>query len=123
MSPLHSKTANATNPPATRVNAAPPAGAPPQSGAGENPKNAASNATPAAAQAATPAPAPAVQAAKKADPTTSQPGDVPFGVPVANKPGFVISPFSPKGGYVDVRGMPSGIEVKDPYTGKVFRTP
>lgn len=49
--------------------------------------------------------------------------DLPYGVPVANKPGFVISPYSPDAGYVDIRGFSSGIEVKDPYTGKVFITP
>jgi hypothetical protein len=49
--------------------------------------------------------------------------DLPYGVSVPNKPGFVISPYSPNAGYVDVRGFPSGTEVKDPYTGKVFITP
>jgi hypothetical protein len=49
--------------------------------------------------------------------------DLPYGVPVANKPGFVISPYSPNTGYVDIRGFPSGTEVKDPFTGKVFITP
>ena len=41
--------------------------------------------------------------------------DIPYGIPVPNKPGFVTSPYSPKAGYVDVRGFPSGTEVKDPY--------
>lgn len=49
--------------------------------------------------------------------------DLPYGIPVPGKPGFVTSPFSPKSGYVDVRGFPSGTEVKDPYTGKTFLTP
>jgi hypothetical protein len=49
--------------------------------------------------------------------------DMPYGIPVPNKPGFVTSPFSPKSGYVDVRGFPSGTEVKDPYSGKTFLTP
>jgi hypothetical protein len=49
--------------------------------------------------------------------------DVPYGIPVPNKPGFVTSPFAPNGGYVDVRGFPSGTEVKDPYTDKIFLTP
>ena len=49
--------------------------------------------------------------------------DIPYGVPVPNKPGFVISPYSPNAGYVDIRGFPTGAEVKDPYTGKVFITP
>jgi hypothetical protein len=49
--------------------------------------------------------------------------DLPYGVPVPNKPGFVVSPYSPNTGYVDIRGFPSGTEVKDPYTGKVFIIP
>ena len=49
--------------------------------------------------------------------------DLPYGVSVPNKPGFVISPYSPNAGYVDIRGFLSGTEVKDPYTGKVFITP
>jgi len=49
--------------------------------------------------------------------------DIPYGIPVPNRPGFVTSPYSPKSGYVDVRGFPSGTEVKDPYSGKIFLTP
>lgn len=46
----------------------------------------------------------------------------PHAVPVPNKQGFVASPFATNK-VVDVRGFPSGTEVKDPYTGKVFITP
>jgi hypothetical protein len=49
--------------------------------------------------------------------------DIPYAIPVPNKPGFVTSPYAPKAGYVDVRGFPSGTEVKDPYSGKIFLTP
>ena len=56
-------------------------------------------------------------------PNKSSKRDIPYGIPVPNKPGFVTSPFSPKAGYVDVRGFPSGTEVKDPYSGKIFLTP
>jgi hypothetical protein len=47
----------------------------------------------------------------------------PYGIPVPNREGFVTSPYAANRGLVDVRGFPSGTEVKDPYTGKVFLTP
>lgn len=37
--------------------------------------------------------------------------------------GFVVSPHSPYSGNVDVRGYPPGMEVRDPYSGKVFTVP
>lgn len=58
-----------------------------------------------------PAPAPAV-------------GDLPVATPVQGKPGFVVSPYAPYEGLVDVRGFPSGTEVQDPYVrDKRFRVP
>jgi hypothetical protein len=58
-----------------------------------------------------------------APPNKNSKRDIPYGIPVPNRPGFVTSPYSPKSGYVDVRGFPSGTEVKDPYSGKIFLTP
>jgi hypothetical protein len=55
--------------------------------------------------------------------TRSSKRDIPYAIPVPNKPGFVTSPYAPKQGFVDVRGFPSGTEVTDPYTGKIFLTP
>jgi hypothetical protein len=49
--------------------------------------------------------------------------DIPYAVPVPNRPGYVTSPYAPNQGLVDVRNIPSGTEVTDPYTGKVFLTP
>jgi hypothetical protein len=56
-------------------------------------------------------------------PSRSSKRDIPYAIPVPNKPGFVTSPYAPKQGFVDVRGFPGGTEVIDPYTGKVFLTP
>lgn len=72
----------------------------------------------------TPMPVPLlVRSAAGVPPAKRSRRDMPYGIPVPNKPGFVTSPYAPKSGLVDVRGFPSGTEVKDPYTGKTFLTP
>jgi len=58
--------------------------------------------------------------------TTSAPSpgpELPYGAPIAGRPGFVNSPFAAKHQLVDVTGLPVGMEVKCPYTGKLFRVP
>jgi hypothetical protein len=45
------------------------------------------------------------------------------GIPVREKPGFVMSPYAPDKGYIDVRGFPVGTDVRDPYTGKIMKVP
>lgn len=50
-------------------------------------------------------------------------GDIPFGSAISGRPGFVNSPFAAKHQLVDVTGLPTGMEVKCPYTGKLFRVP
>lgn len=79
---------------------------------------------------ATPTPTPAVTTTTDIAPaptpaTTSAPTErnLPYGTPVAGKPGFVTSPHAPYAGYVDVRGFPPNTEVKDPYSGKIFLVP
>lgn len=79
---------------------------------------------PAPTPALTPMPVPLMVRSAAGVPPTKRPRrDLPYGIPVPNKAGFVTSPYAPKAGFVDVRGFPSGTEVKDPYTGKTFLTP
>lgn len=61
--------------------------------------------------------------AKRVVDGTNAKADLQYGTPVPGKQGFVTSPYAPDSGYIDVRGMAPGTEVKDPYTGKSFLTP
>ncbi len=56
-------------------------------------------------------------------PTTSPAVELPYGSSIAGRPGFVNSPYAAKHQLVDVTGLPVGMEVKCPYTGKLFRVP
>lgn len=67
------------------------------------------------------APAPSVPSAPQQPAEVT--GEVPFGSPIAGRPGMVHSPFASKYQLVDVTGLPPGTEVKCPYTGKLFRVP
>jgi len=73
---------------------------------------------------------PVVAAPKPTAPTSpeaaSKPEEVlPYGTPVAGRPGMVVSPYTDatKKQLVDVTGLVAGEKVKDPYSGKLFRVP
>ncbi|WP_395741855.1 hypothetical protein [Prosthecobacter sp.] len=69
-------------------------------------------------------PAPSAPSTPAVSPTPPAPAsDLPYGTPIAGRPGFVNSPFAAKHQLVDVTGLPVGMEVKCPYTGKLFRVP
>jgi len=53
---------------------------------------------------------------------TAEKEDLPYGVPVVGKPGFVYSPYH-NTGMVDVVDISRGTKVKCPYTDKAFRVP
>src|ERR1700704_5922849 len=93
---------------------------PNENGNQPNPQQAPPTPPPAPTPNVTPFPAASASTVQQ---TSSKRRDLPYAVPVPNRPGFVTSPYAPKAGYVDVRGFPSGVEVKDPYTGKIFLTP
>lgn len=106
----------------------------PSQGAAKLPATVAAMTKPQAAAPPAPAPqvkpqAPAVSTANKTTPAATTPAakaeaqETPFGAPIAGRPGFVNSPYAAKHQLVDVTGLPVGMEVKCPYTGKLFRVP
>jgi len=68
-----------------------------------------------------PSPSPFVEPSVKV--VAIMPQDMPTAELVAEKPGFVRSPYAPQAGLIDIRGYPVGVELKDPYTGKIFLVP
>lgn len=71
---------------------------------------------------------PAVAASNSQPKTTPQTtpaaqNNIPLGLTIPGRPGFVHSPYAAKNQLVDVTGLPVGMEVKCPYTGKIFRVP
>lgn len=81
--------------------------------------------TPPPAPQVKPSPAPTTPAPSTLPPAPKQAAanELPFGAPIPGRPGFVNSPYAAKHQLVDVTGLPTGMEVKCPYTGKLFRVP
>lgn len=59
---------------------------------------------------------------EKASPVAAS-GQLPEGIPVSGKPGYVFSPFASGKGMIDVSGLPKGTKVECPYTSKKFLVP
>lgn len=73
-----------------------------------------------------PEPAPAVTLDKPSPQPTPAPAPdqgPPFGTRVPGRPDWVTSPHAPQEKPVDVSYMPAGMEIKCPYTNKLFRVP
>lgn len=79
--------------------------------------------TPPPQEASTQTPVIERPAVREPQPRAAPRQDLPYGVPVPGRAGFVTSPYAPTRGLVDVRGFAAGTEVRDPYSGKVFLTP
>lgn len=70
-----------------------------------------------------PTPEPKLETPTPIKPAATPVSNIPYGTAIAGRPGFVNSPYAAKHQLVDVTGLPAGMEVKCPYTGKLFRVP
>jgi hypothetical protein len=50
-------------------------------------------------------------------------GKILIGIAVPDQPGYLRSPYNTGAGMIDARGMPSGAEIYDPYSGNTILVP
>jgi hypothetical protein len=50
-------------------------------------------------------------------------GKILVGIAVPDQPGYLRSPYNTGAGMIDARGMPSGVEIYDPYSGNTILVP
>lgn len=70
-----------------------------------------------------PAPEPKIEPSTAPAPQNAPVSELPYGSAIPGRSGFVNSPYAAKHQLVDVTGLPTGMEVKCPYSGKLFRVP
>lgn len=72
---------------------------------------------------ATPSSAQSSPSSSTPKPAPTKREDLPYGISIPGRKGYVYSPFTDNKQQVDVTDIPTGTKVKCPYTGKVFRVP
>jgi hypothetical protein len=55
--------------------------------------------------------------------SSSAKGRILAGIAVPDQPGYLRSPYNAGAGVIDARGMPSGAEIYDPYSGNTILVP
>jgi hypothetical protein len=55
--------------------------------------------------------------------STAAKGKILAGIAVPEQPGYIRSPYNGGAGMIDARGMPSGAEIYDPYSGNTILVP
>lgn len=111
------------DPSRTRVDLTPPSPLPPAEAPTNGrlePRTDSPGSGPGGVSPASPAPSAGGASVK---PTPAKREDLPYGISIPGRKGYVYSPYTDNKQQVDVTDIPTGTKVKCPYTGKVFRVP